>query len=256
MGVFRWHMSQDDLEVIMKLVLGHLYPDHLNIYGDRGNILALYQRAAWRGIALEVVNLPPGVPVDPDHVDILFMGGGQDTQQIKVCQDLQSVKATGIKQAVENGAVMLGICGGYQLMGHYYQPHQGDKLPGLSLMDAYTVAGSKRFIGNVSIKRPDGSTVVGFENHSGLTYLGNSVQPLGAVITGYGNNGEDNTEGAVVGNLYGTYLHGSLLPKNPRLADEILLKALQRRYGHSIALSPLTDTLENKAHQKALTLKS
>src|SRR5262249_35916045 len=122
----------------MKLTLGHLYSDHLNIYGDRGNVLALYQRAKWRGIEIDVIGLAPGAPVDADAIDILFMGGGQDTQQIKVCRDLQEVKAEGIRRAVERGCVMLGICGGYQLMGHYYQPHEGDKLPGLSLIDAYT----------------------------------------------------------------------------------------------------------------------
>ncbi len=241
----------------MKLTLGHLYPDHLNIYGDRGNILALYQRAAWRGIEMTVKGLGPGDPVDPDEVDILFIGGGQDTQQVKICADLQGVKQKGIVESAASGVVMLGICGGYQLMGHYYKPHDGDKLPGLSLIDAYTVAGSKRFIGNVSIRRPDGSTVVGFENHSGLTYLGEGVAPLGHVLTGYGNNGSDGMEGAVVGNLYGTYLHGSLLPKNPALADEMLLKAIQRRYGTHIALAELPeDTLEIKAHQKALAFKA
>lgn len=240
----------------MQLTVGHLYPDHLNIYGDRGNLLALYQRAMWRGIGINVLALPPNVEVNPQHVDILFMGGGQDAQQVKVCQDLQQVKAHGIREAVKNGVVMLGICGGYQLMGHYYQPHQGDKLPGLSLIDAYTVAGSKRFIGNVVIRRKDGSTVTGFENHSGLTYLGEGVEPLGQVVTGYGNNGQDGTEGSVCGNLYGTYLHGSLLPKNPMLTDELLLKALKRRYGPEVSLSPLEDTLEHAAHQKALAFKS
>lgn len=239
----------------MKLILGHLYPHHLNIYGDRGNMLALYQRADWRNIAVDVVDIGPGKAIDPNNYDILFMGGGQDAQQMAVCKDLQAIKAEGIKQAVAEGVVMLGICGGYQLMGHYYQPHQGERLPGLGLIDAYTVAGSRRFIGNVAIRRPDGTTVVGFENHSGLTYLGDGVTPLGQVITGYGNNGQDGTEGAVVGNLYGTYLHGSLLPKNPQLADELILKALQHRYGPDVTLAPLTNTLEEKAHQKALAFK-
>ncbi len=238
----------------MHLTLGHLYPDHLNIYGDRGNILALYQRARWRGIEVTVMPLPPDSLFNPDEIDILFMGGGQDTQQTKICHDLYTVKSERIKTAVAQGTVMLGICGGYQLMGHYYQPHQGDRLLGLSLMDAYTVAGSKRFIGNVSIQRPDGSTVVGFENHSGLTFLGEGVTPLGSVLHGYGNNGQDGKEGAVVGNLYGTYLHGSLLPKNPNLTDELLTKALQRKYG-TITLEPLQDTLEQYAHEKALSLR-
>jgi lipid II isoglutaminyl synthase (glutamine-hydrolysing) len=238
-----------------EITLGHLYPDHLNIYGDRGNVLALYQRAAWRGIRFKVVRLEPGMTVNPDRFDIFFMGGGQDTQQVKVCKDLQQEKAEGLKQAAADGAVFLGICGGYQLMGHYYKPHEGDKLPGLGLIDAYTVAGNKRFIGNVSVRRPDGTTIVGFENHSGLTYLGQGVPALGQVIHGYGNNGRDGTEGALCDNLYGTYLHGSLLPKNPALADEILEKALHRRYGTDVALSPLGASLESMAHQKALVLK-
>jgi len=242
--------------MIWHLTLGHLYPNHLNIYGDRGNVLALYQRARWRGIVLDVLGLPPGVPVHPEAVDILFMGGGQDAQQIKICDDLHTVKAQGIKASVARGAVMLGICGGYQLMGKYYKPHEGDALPGLELMDAWTVAGHTRFIGNVLIQRPDGSTLVGFENHSGLTHLGEGVTPLGTVIKGYGNNGADQTEGAVCGNLYGTYLHGSLLPKNPQLADELLLKALKARYGDDVTLPPLDDTMENKAHAFAQTLSN
>lgn len=239
----------------MELTLGHLYPDHLNIYGDRGNVLTLYQRAAWRNITLHVIGLGPGVPIDPERFDLFFIGGGQDTQQIKICQDLHDVKADGLIRSVKRGAVMLGICGGYQLMGHYYQPHEGERLPGLSLIDAYTVAGAKRFIGNVVIQRPEGATVVGFENHSGQTFLGEGVTPLGKVMHGYGNNGQDNLEGAVVGNLYGTYLHGSLLPKNPALADELLLKSLKSRYGESVELPPISDKLENKAHESALALR-
>ncbi len=239
----------------MKLTLGHLYPNHMNIYGDRGNVLTLYQRALWRGIEMDIISLEPGMPVPADQFDILFMGGGQDTQQIKVCHDLQTLKGEGIREAASQGMVILAICGGYQLMGHYYKPHDGDQLPGLGLIDAYTIAGSKRFIGNVSLKRPDGQTVVGFENHSGLTYLAKDVTPLGSVISGYGNNGEDGYEGAVVGNIYGTYLHGSLLPKNPQLADELLLKALHYRYGPKVILEPLNNTLEVQAHQKALAFK-
>ena len=237
----------------MKLFLVHLYPEHLNLYGDRGNILALYQRANWRGIELEVLPVGLGDSLDPDKADILFMGGGQDAQQLRVAKDLKQ-KAESINTAVSNGAVMLGICGGYQLMGHYYQPHDGDRLEGLSLMDAYTVAGDKRMIGNVSIVRPSGQTVVGFENHSGKTFLGPGVKPLGKVINGYGNNGEDEQEGACVGNLYGTYLHGSLLPKNPALTDELLLKALQKSHGQNVKLEPLEFAIETAAHQKALLI--
>jgi CobQ-like glutamine amidotransferase family enzyme len=238
------------------LRIAHLYPEQLNIYGDRGNILALFRRCQWRGLDVTVHALDLGDPVDPEAYDLYFMGGGQDTQQIKVCHDLQTVKADGLKAAAATGAVFLTICGGYQLLGHYYQPHQGDRLPGLSLIDATTVAGSTRFIGNVVIQRPDGTTVVGFENHSGLTTLGEGVQPLGRVITGHGNNGTDGQEGAVCGNLYGTYLHGSLLPKNPALADELIQKALTTRYGEPISLAPLPDTLEAQAHQRVTTLSA
>lgn len=239
----------------MELRIAYLYPDQLNIYGDRGNILTLYQRCQWRGIDVKISTLDLGQPVDPEWGDFYFMGGGQDTQQIQVCEDLHQVKGDNIKQAANNGAVFLTICGGYQLLGHYYKPHQGDELRGLSLMDAYTVAGNTRFIGNVAIERPDGSRVVGFENHSGRTYLGKDVTPLGKVIHGNGNNGEDGMEGAAVGNLYGTYLHGSLLPKNPALADELITKALARRYG-SVTLTPLTDQFEQQAHDRALALNS
>jgi CobQ-like glutamine amidotransferase family enzyme len=239
----------------MELRIAHLYPEQLNIYGDRGNLLTLVQRCRWRNLQARVILLNPTDPVNPDLADIYLMGGGQDKQQLDVCDDLHRVKAQGLKEAAAQGAVFLGICGGYQLMGHYYKPHQGPELRGLSLMDAVTVAGNRRFIGNVLIERPDGSTVVGFENHSGLTRLGPGVPPLGRVLSGYGNNGEDGFEGAQVGNLYGTYLHGSLLPKNPALADELIVKALARRYG-TVALAPLDNQLEQSAHEKvALKLK-
>jgi hypothetical protein len=239
----------------MKLFLNHLYPEHLNLYGDRGNILALYQRAKWRGIELVVKQVGLNEAINIDEADILFMGGGQDAQQLRVAEDLK-LKAESIKLAVAQGAVMLGICGGYQLMGHYYQPHNGERLEGLSLIDAYTFAGDKRLIGNVSLVRPNGQTVVGFENHSGKTYLGQGVKPLGKVISGYGNNAEDQQEGVYQGSLYGTYLHGSLLPKNPSLTDEILLKALQKRYKEDalIKLETLSFAIETAAHQKALSI--
>ena len=235
----------------MELRIAYLYPDHLNIYGDRGNILTLFQRCRWRGI--DAVILPSGLEetIDPDIADLYFMGGGQDTQQGQVCADLHRWKADSLRIAATNGAVFLTICGGYQLLGHYYKPHTGEELRGLSLLDAYTIAGNTRYIGNVVIKRPDGSTVVGFENHSGRTYLGDAGSALGHVIQGHGNNGEDGQEGAMAGNLYGTYLHGSLLPKNPALADELILKALQRRYG-TLTLDALPDSLEQAAHERVL----
>lgn len=239
----------------MELRIAYLYPDQLNIYGDRGNILTLYQRCQWRGIGVQILTPGLGDVIDPDGPDLYFMGGGQDSQQIQVAEDLHKLKSDSLRAATDNGAVFLTICGGYQLLGHYYKPHDGDELRGLSLLDAYTVAGHTRYIGNVAIARPNGQKVVGFENHSGRTYLGQGVTPLGKVIHGNGNNGEDGFEGVAQGNLYGTYLHGSLLPKNPELADELITKALQRRYG-SVQLAPLGDQLENKAHDRALALKS
>jgi CobQ-like glutamine amidotransferase family enzyme len=238
------------------LRIAHLYPDHMNLYGDRGNVLCLVQRCLWRGWQAEVIGVGLGEAINPDYYDLYFMGGGQDTQQIKIVDDLHATKADSLRQAAANQAVFLTICGGYQLLGHYYKPHQGPELKGLSLMDVTTVAGHTRFIGNVSIRRPDGTTLVGFENHSGLTTLGKDVQPLGKVIRGRGNNGQDGTEGAVFGHLYGTYLHGSLLPKNPALADELITKALARRYGQVTLPTLANDQLEAQAHQRALVLKS
>jgi lipid II isoglutaminyl synthase (glutamine-hydrolysing) len=237
---------------VMDLKIAYLYPDHLSIYGDRGNILALYQRCMWRGINATVLPIGLGETINPDTADLYFMGGGQDTQQIQVCDDLHRHKAEVLREAAKQGAVFLTICGGYQLLGHYYKPMHGEELRGLSLMDAHTIAGDTRYIGNVVIER-NGKTIVGFENHSGRTYLGSGVSHLGKVIKGHGNNGEDGFEGAVYGNLYGTYLHGSLLPKNPSLADELISKALQRRYG-VITLDALEDKTENSAHSRALTL--
>ena len=224
-----------------KLKLAHLYPKLLNIYGDIGNIITLKKRCEWRGIELEVDEINIGDTIG-GH-DIYFIGGGQDREQIEVSKELQKHKSF-LQSERDRMAVFLGICGGYQLMGHYYQPHKGDKLLGISLLDAYTVAGNKRFIGNVTIKtglvEPD--TLVGFENHSGLTYLEGETEPIGKVIIGNGNNGQDNTEGARYKNVFGTYMHGSFLPKNPQFADYLLELALGSKP------EPLEDTIENLAH--------
>jgi lipid II isoglutaminyl synthase (glutamine-hydrolysing) len=236
----------------MELRIAHLYAHFLNIYGDRGNIVALSRRAQWRDI--EVITTPIGIgePIDPDYFDLYFIGGGQDKQQTVIAQDL--IKRRDIlHRAVEQKSVILAICGGYQLLGHYYKPHQGDELKGLSILDAHTVAGHKRMIGNVQIKRADGSTLVGFENHSGQTFLGKGVAGLGKVVVGNGNNGEDGYEGAAVGSVYGTYMHGSLLPKNPHFADLLITQALTRRYGN-LSLKQLDDALEISAHKRALSL--
>ena len=231
----------------------HLYARLLNIYGDRGNIIVLTQRAAWRGMAVEIKTVTLNETIDPDWADIYFIGGGQDKQQIAIAADLQN-HANALKYATEGGAVILAVCGGYQLLGHYYKPHQGPELKGISLIDAYTVAGNKRMIGNVTVELEDASTLVGFENHSGKTFLGPGLAPLGKIIKGNGNNGEDKFEGAHQKNIYGTYLHGSLLPKNPAFADQLTSQALIRRYGQ-IKLQQLDDNIEFVAHKRALSLK-
>ncbi len=239
----------------MRLRIAHLYPDQMNIYGDRGNILTLVQRCRWRGIAVEVIPLDVGQEVDLTAFDLLFLGGGQDSNQALVAGDFLEVKGPALRQAVEEGLVVLTICGGYQLLGHYFRTHTGEEMPGLGILDAWTVAGKKRLIGNVLVEwveAPVGlpeHTLVGFENHSGRTYLGPGCRPLGRVLVGYGNNAEDGSEGAVYKNVYGCYLHGSLLPKNPHLADHLIATALRRRYGQEVRLPPLDDALEWAAHR-------
>lgn len=223
------------------LRIAHLYPKLLNIYGDGGNVLTLKRRCEWRGIEVIIDEINVGDLIS-EH-DIYFIGGGQDLQQIEVSKELQKHKEF-LTAERDRGAVFLGICGGYQLMGHYYQPHEGDKLMGISLLDAYTVAGNKRFIGNVTAKTdyvtPD--TLVGFENHSGLTYLQGDTKPLGTMITGNGNNGQDKTEGARFKNVFGTYMHGSFLPKNVHFADYMIELALGEK------LQPLDDEVETLTH--------
>lgn len=236
----------------MDLRIAHLYARFLNIYGDRGNIITMTQRASWRGIDVSVHAVGIDDPIDPDFFDFYFIGGGQDKQQQAIAEDLVR-RASVLKRAVEGGAVILSVCGGYQLLGHYYKPHEGEELKGISLVDAYTVAGDRRMIGNVIVRRDDGTTLVGFENHSGKTYLGAGVSPLGKTIVGNGNNGEDKLEGLASGTVYGTYLHGSLLPKNPQFADSLLLQALERRHGE-VKLVKLNDELEERAHKRAQSL--
>jgi CobQ-like glutamine amidotransferase family enzyme len=241
-----------DMPEAMVLRIAHLYAHFLNIYGDRGNILALSRRTQWRGIAVEVDPIGLGQAIDSERYDLYFIGGGQDKQQQIIAADLAR-HATSLRKAVSEGAVILSICGGYQLLGHYYKPHEGDELRGISLMDTHTVAGQRRMIGNVVVRRPNGSTLVGFENHSGKTFLGSAVEPLGKIVSGNGNNGDDGCEGAVAGGVYGTYLHGSLLPKNPALADELITLALRRR-NSGVSLAPLDDAIESSAHKRALAL--
>ncbi len=234
----------------LTLELAYLYPRLLNIYGDRGNILALRYRCNARGINLNVTTIEIGENIQGDKFDIYFIGGGQDQQQQLVAGDLLQKKSV-IISAIDSDAVFLAICGGYQLLGKYYRTKDGNELKGIEAVDIYTLAGEKRMIGNVICKLLDsGERIVGFENHSGKTYFGSGVKPLAKVIQGSGNNGEDGYEGIRHKNVFGTYLHGSLLPKNPYLTDEIILLALERK-GLRLPELIIDDAIENIAHKKA-----
>ena len=232
------------------LTIAWLYGARMNIYGDRGNVLALSRRAAWRGIDVSVVNVDLGDPI-PEEADIFFFGGGQDQSQVAVSRDLAGAKGEAIRAAVDYGAALLSVCGGYQLLGHEYRPHAAEVLPGIGLFDVVTTAGPERFIGNVVVDSQWGS-LVGFENHSGLTFLGDAATPIGRVRLGRGNNGKDGTEGAMYRNAIGCYLHGALLPKNPALADWLVAAGLRHRYGEDVPLSPLDDDVEHAAHASAV----
>jgi len=235
------------------LRLAHLYPRLMNIYGDRGNILCLRRRCEARDIELVVEDLDLGDPLDPAAYDLIFMGGGQDREQRRIAEDLAVGKGEALREAADGGVAMLAVCGGYQLFGRYYRPAAGEELPGAAVFDAWTVhpgEGARRCIGDVAA-RWEGGTLVGFENHGGRTYLGSGARSLARVERGFGNNGEDGGEGAVYKNAYGTYLHGSLLPKNPRFTDHLLRLALGRRYGDA-ELTPLEDSVEEAAHAAAL----
>jgi CobQ-like glutamine amidotransferase family enzyme len=243
----------------MELRIGWLYGHEMNIYGDRGNVMALARRAEWRGISATVTTLGIGEPLDASQIDLYFWGGGQDREQIAVSKDLQGTKGRDLKAAIEDGVPVLAICGGYQLLGHQYHPFDGDDLPGIGVMDVTSEAGHDRYIGNVVVDAGELGTLVGFENHSGKTWLGGGVQPLGRVRVGKGNNGQDGTEGARYRNAIGCYMHGALLPKNPHLTDWLIARALERKYG-SADLPPLDDGLERTAHDgvvaRALALRA
>ena len=236
------------------LRVAHLYPEHLNIYADRGNIAVLRARCEWRGIGFAVDGCGPGDPLP--EADLYYVGGGQDRDQLLVEDDLVG-RADGLRAAIDDGAWMLAVCGGYQMLGHYYRGHQGDEIRGTGLVDLVTEAGPTRMIGNISIDcelRPgEPMTVVGFENHAGRTRLGEGVRPLGRVLHGHGNNGRDGGEGVHAGRILGTYIHGPLLPKNPALADCLIGEALARRHG-TVELGPLDDRLEGMAHDVAVAI--
>ncbi|QFG03121.1 type 1 glutamine amidotransferase [Tepidiforma bonchosmolovskayae] len=237
----------------MELRVAHLYPEVMNLYGDRGNAIALRARCQRRGIACTILPVNIGDPLDPGEVDIVLVGGGQDREQRRIAPDLLR-RGPALRDAVDAGLPVLAVCGGYQLFGHRYVDHDGSVIPGIGVFDAETrhpgpVA--DRCIGDIVVETPFGE-VVGFENHGGRTYLAPGQEPLGTVRLGRGNNAEDRTEGARRKNAIGTYLHGSVLPKNPALADALILAALRRRYGPSVELPPLDDAPERRAHEAAL----
>lgn len=260
----------------------HLYPDIMNLYGDRGNVLAITKRLEWYGIGFELLEVTLGDDVEFGECDLVLFGGGQDREQRLVCSDLETgcshlamgKKRDSLRAALEEGVACLGVCGGYQLLGRYYKTASGDVLPGVGILDVWTEGGGTRLIGNIvaesdiltdvendvaaaadGFERGDATlTLVGFENHSGRTYLGSSpgVRPLGRVRAGFGNNGVDGTEGAVYKHVIGTYMHGALLPKNPWLADLLILWALQRRSPGASLPRRLDDTLEEQARRAAI----
>lgn len=230
----------------MELNICHLYPDLLNVYGDVGNILILKHRAEARGIKVNIINTSLNDEFDVENTDILFFGGGQDYEQSIVSDDLKTNKKDKLKEYVESNKVVIAICGGYQLLGNYYMAPNGERIEGLGILDIHTDGGETRFIGNTVIHNEEfNETYVGFENHSGRTYI-NGLKPLGKCITGFGNNGEDGYEGCIYKNTYCSYFHGSLLSKNPELADRFLSIALNNKY-ENVTLEPLDDTLELKA---------
>ena len=236
----------------MKLVLCQLYPEHLSIYADRGNVIVLTRRCEWRGIECELRALRVGEELDPEEADLYLIGGGQDRDQELIAPDLQRHRSS-LHRAVELGAAVLAVCGGYQLAGHRYLGHTGAEIPGIGLLDLETLAGERRMIGNILCEAQiDGEhrSIVGFENHAGRTILAPGQAHLARVVSGNGNDGVSGLEGARTGRVVGTYVHGPLLPKNPWLADWLIAQALERRYG-PIELEPIDDRLELRAGELA-----
>ena len=236
----------------MKIRVGHLYPDYLNIYADRGNIAVLARRASWRGHELEVEAISMGDALKSGAHDLLYVGGGQDREQALVAVDL-AAKADAVRESAANGVAVLAVCGGYQLLGRSYRERDGVELPGVGLFPLHTIAGERRMIGDVLLECEldpgERRTVAGFENHAGRTVLEEGAEPLGRVVAGFGNDGESGYEGCRSGRVLGTYLHGPLLPRNPWLADWLLAQALAHRTGgEPPELEPLPDELEGEAH--------
>ena len=237
----------------MELKICHMYPDVLNLYGDGGNIICMKKRLNWRGIEASVTKLPIGERASLADFDIVFIGGGQDFEQEVLLDDLHRGKDREIISAIDDGVVFLTICGGYQMMGSYYETYDGKRCDFIGAVDLYTVGSKQRMIGNYKFTCDElNCEIVGFENHSGKTYLGAGVKPMGKVLAGFGNNGEDGTEGVRHKNLFGCYCHGPMLPKNPAFCDMLLQTALERRYG-AVTLDPLDDRAELAAHDEMCT---
>ncbi len=241
----------------MTVRICYLYPRLLSVAGDRGNLFALMHRCGWRGIRCSVTEADVGVVPDFSESDLILLHGGQDREMTAAATDL-AAKAGPLQEAIESDAVVLAVCAGYQLLGKYYAPPSGPPIQGIGALDAVTEGGQTRFIGHAAVECELAAgtqhQVVGFENHSGRTYLGHGARPLGRVVAGAGNNGEDGTEGARYREVYATYLHGPVLPKNPWLADHLLSRALAHRYRDIDPLTPLTDKAEAQAHAAALRL--
>lgn len=245
------------------LTIGWLYPELMSTYGDRGNIIVLQKRCEWRGIKTEVKRLDLEFKIDDlKSCDLLFMGGAQDKQQAIVAKDIKN-KSDALKKMIEEEIPGLYICGAYQFLGNYYKEADGTIIDGLGIFDLFTEnpgTSHPRLIGNIAVtlspvgsfdlaQKNNGKIVVGFENHGGRTYLGKEIKPLAEVISGFGNNGTDKTEGAIYKNSFGTYMHGPVLPKNPNLADYLIKLALEKKYKEKISLESLDDSLELEAHE-------
>jgi len=246
-------MSKEVKDTGMMLKIGHLYPTLMSVAADRGNLYSIEKRCEWRGIATQVEQIFVRQTPDFTQYDLILFHGGADREMGIASQDIQA-KAPSLREAAESNTVFLSVCAGYQLLGHYYKPFQGPELKGVGLLDLYTEGGGTRFMTHMALEchfEETGTQVlVGYENHSGRTYLGSKAQPLGKVLAGWGNNGKDSFEGALYKNVFGTYLHGSLLPKNPHLADYLIRSALIRRGVDE--LSPLDDSVELAAHERIL----
>jgi len=240
----------------MVLKIGHLYPTLMSVAADRGNLFSIEKRCQWRGIATEVEQIFVKQTPDFTKYDLILFHGGADREMELASRDIQA-KASSLKEAAESNTVFLAVCAGYQLLGHSYKAFKGPELKGIGLLDLRTEGSGTRFMTHMALEcnfeQSEKKILVGYENHSGRTYLGPNAQPLGKVLAGWGNNGKDGGEGAMYKHVFGTYLHGPVLPKNPWFTDFLIQRALERRYG-KVELAPLDDSVEEAAHEAALKL--